>query len=156
MKTIILFLVLAPLFANASEGFVNTSSWVKISCHTDKPTTAFSFTTSNEQLNSVRQIQITELSANIKENFTQDNVSAEQPPIVALALLTQNQIKFSLRYENGLMWDTNLKIDMTRKQGKWQTHIVVEGDEGIYFDENKLMNCRIEASHQIFETTAGY
>ena len=156
MKQTILFLALAPIFAYATENFSNTDSWVKISCHSDKATIAFSLTASSDHLNNVRQIQIVDLSSDLKTSLAQDSISADQHPLVSLAHLTQNQIQFSLRYENGLMWDTYLKIDMTRKQNKWQAHIKVSGDEGTYYDKNEQISCQIENSQKIFETSAGY
>lgn len=155
MKKLIFFLVISTSL-QAEERSLENRGWLIVKCHDENKNSSFEISISSDDLNGVRQITEASYNGELLRSIQSDTVEIEPKPLVGLASIHNNDLKFVIRYESNLMWDTYLRATMKFSENGYQSEISVTGDEGTYYDVTKAFQCWIGNNGHAFLQTTSY
>lgn len=141
MKLIFVTLLLSRLAHAGVE--LDDKNFLEMNCHSEDKSSGFKFGIHTNELHGVSQIANVEFSGALKEAMEVDPRISKKP-LVALSKRTGNSFDFLVRFENGLMWDTELTMKLEYRPEGYVSEIQVNGDSGEYFNESDTYQCAVK------------
>lgn len=140
MKLIFITLLLTSLAHAGVE--IGDTNYLEINCHSEDKSSGFNFGILTNELHGVSQLDKVEFSGALKEAMEVDPRTSKKP-LVALSKRTGNDFDFLVRFENGLMWDTELTMKLEYRPEGYVSEVQVNGDSGEYFNESGAYQCAV-------------
>ena len=155
MKMLLLGLLFTSNVFSQTRESLDNHGWLIVNCHDENKESSFEISISSDELNNVRQITSVSFNGKIK-NVLESDTKIVSRPLVGLATVSENNLQVYLRYESGLMWDTNLEMSMIYSDTGYRTQVLIKGDEGDYLNENRTFQCSIGNHGKVYLQTKFY